>query len=405
MHHDAEMRGRRTPVVAFFASAYYPTVGGVQEVVRQLARRQAQAGARSLIITNRWPKDLPARSDYEGVPVRRYVFRVPERNPKQLIGAAIFTLPTLASLCRDLRRAAADLINVHCVSSNAHYALLARRATGLPLVLSLHGELTVDSGGLFQRSQFAQNLLRTALDEADAVTACSAKALAEAEAFYGKSLADRASVVYSGVDTSEFANVAPFAHPRPYLLAVGRLERPKGFDVLLDAFKSLVDSGATCDLIVGGVGAELDALRSQAQNLGLGERVVFPGRLDRGQVRALFAGCLFFVLPSRIEPMGIVNLEAMSSGKAVAATGVGGVPELVIDGETGLLAPPEDARALAGAIRRLLEDDGLRNKLGSAGKRRAAAFDWSRSAAQYRQIFERAADPLAERSFAEAQEI
>jgi glycosyltransferase involved in cell wall biosynthesis len=119
-------------------------------------------------------------------------------------------------------------------------------------------------------------------------------------------------------------------------------------------------------------------------------RVKFIGRADRATAVGLFRGCEFFVLPSRQEPLGIVNLEAMAAGKAVIASRTGGVPEIVTDGETGLLVPPGDAAALAGALRRLTGDTALRECLADGGRERVKAFAWEAIAGSYREIYEAA---------------
>ena len=95
-----------------------------------------------------------------------------------------------------------------------------------------------------------------------------------------------------------------------------------------------------------------------------------------------------FVLPSRHEPFGIVNLKAMAAGVPVVATAVGGVPEFVIDGKTGLLAQPEDSAALASAMYRVLDDDALRARLVAAATLCVERFRWPKVAAEYRRIYE-----------------
>ena len=97
----------------------------------------------------------------------------------------------------------------------------------------------------------------------------------------------------------------------------------------------------------------------------------------------MFKGCLFFVLSSSCEALGIVNLEAMAAAKAVIATRVGGVPELVLDGVTGLLVKPGDVGELAGAMDRLRSDQALRDRLGKAGAEEAERFGWTEIAGQY----------------------
>ncbi len=104
-----------------------------------------------------------------------------------------------------------------------------------------------------------------------------------------------------------------------------------------------------------------------------------------------FEGCSFFVLPSRHEPFGIVNLEAMTAGKAIVATRVGGVSEIVEDGVNGLLVEGEDADGLVKAIERIAKDKNLRDRLGQAGKKRAEYFTWSAIADQYLKIYNKQA--------------
>lgn len=365
-------------------SAFHPSFGGVEEVARQLAHGLRGRGFDPLVITNRWPKNLPAAGEFEGIPIRRHVFRVPERNVKQYAGALLTGGPTLRAVCRQIREHGAELIHAHCVSSNVHYALKAKRRLGLPLVLSLHGELTMDAGGIFQHSDFAKDLMRRALIEADAITACSAKSLAEVEAFHGEPFDGRARVVYSGIRVADFDGVEPFGHPRPYVLAIGRHVRQKGFDVLLRAF-ALSKAKESHGLILAGDGPEHAALKALADELKIA--VHFIGRVDHGVAVKLFASCSFFVLPSRVEPMGIVNLEAMAADKAVVASDVGGVPEIVERDVTGLLVTPEDVAALADAMDRVASDEALRNRLGGSGKARVGRFDWERITDQFIDIY------------------
>ena len=133
-------------------------------------------------------------------------------------------------------------------------------------------------------------------------------------------------------------------------------------------------------------------MRATSDRLGLGDRVTFPGRVDHATAMRLFAGCSSFVLPSRHEPFGIVNLEAMAAGKAVVATRVGGVPEIVTDGENGLLVEPEDSAELATALRRLADDAALRERLGAAGRQRAEGFTWPAIASAYLDVYETVLD-------------
>jgi glycosyltransferase involved in cell wall biosynthesis len=159
------------------------------------------------------------------------------------------------------------------------------------------------------------------------------------------------------------------------ILSVGRAVEKKGLDVLLEALAKL-DSNLHWRLTHIGGGAGLDALKAQAKALGLSDRVRFLGAQAFDSVLAAYRQSDLFVLPCRIADNGDrdglpnVLLEAQSQGLAVISTTVSAVPELIIDGETGLLVPPDDAPALATAIAQLIRDPLLRAQLGAAGAAR-----------------------------------
>ena len=207
--------------IAIFPSAFYPSLGGVEELVRQLAQRLKRDGHQVMIATNRWPKTLPERENVEGLDVYRYICRVPEHTWRQMGGALLYGPGMMRQVFADLRSFDAQIVHVQCVSSSAYYAMNAARRLQLPFVATLQGELTMDASRIFQTSSFAQQLMRNVLDAADAVTGCSAHTLAEGAAFYGKSFGARSSVVPNGVLCDEF-KTSPFQHPRPYIFAIGR---------------------------------------------------------------------------------------------------------------------------------------------------------------------------------------
>jgi glycosyltransferase involved in cell wall biosynthesis len=163
------------------------------------------------------------------------------------------------------------------------------------------------------------------------------------------------------------ADAVPLPGPGPLVGTVARLDPVKGIDVLLRAVAQL----PTARLAVVGRGAEEPALRELAAALGLTDRVTWLGWSDRP--RAYLPAFTVFVLASRAEGLPLSICEAMLAGLPVVATDVGSVADVVVDGETGLLVPPDDPVALAGALRRVLDDPALAARLGSAGRRRAEA--------------------------------
>jgi len=375
--------------VAIFASAFHPSLGGVEELVRQLAHEYKRQGMQAIVLVNRWPRSLPAEEVIEGIPVFRLAMRMPEYNLRVRFNYAVGYPLVRARMLGILRRHKIDMIHVQCVSANGHYGAIASRALGLPLVVTSQGERTMDAERVYEKSPFINKVMRDLLAGADRVTACSRDTLEDLEQWSGFKLGARGSVVYNGIRINDFDGAEPYRHPRPYILGIGRHVRQKGFDLLIEAFAA---SGVkeTHDLILAGDGVEHAQLQALARNL-LGEaNVHFIGRADRQKAVSLFTGCSFFVLPSRQEPLGIVNLEAMAAGKAVVASRTGGVPEIVVDGETGLLAPPADVPALAAALRKLAGDAALRERLGRAGRERVKNFTWESVAAAYRGVYDAA---------------
>ena len=172
----------------------------------------------------------------------------------------------------------------------------------------------------------------------------------------------RTVVLHNGVP---FTASAPVLEPAYDVIAVGNLrDRQKGIDILLRALALVSDD--SINAIVVGDGPQRAELESLSRQLGLRDRVEFHGASCR--VPDLLARSRVFALPSRYEGMPNALLEAMVSGLPVIAAAVGGVSEIVTDGETGLIIPPEDPKALAKAITRLLADEGLAGRLGRSAR-------------------------------------
>lgn len=369
----------RVPVI--IASSFAPHVGGVEELTRRLAIEQRARGASTVIVTNRYPKNLPERDSMDGVPVYRIRFRVPEPRPRHLAGWLVGTLRSRRSLKRILHSAGCDMLHVQCVSNNGYYALRSANETGLPLVVSLQGELSMDANHVYQRSAQLRRTWRALMTRADVVTGCSAQVIDEAIGFYGEGLEAKVRVVPNGIDARAVRAAKPEPWPRPYLFGIGRLVPQKGFDLLIDAFAALSSEIPEIDLVIAGDGPERVALEERARTVA--GRVHLVGSLPSERAFAFFRGASGFVLPSRHEPQGIVVLEAMAAGAPVVAACVGGVAETVRDGENGLLFEGGNVAALTSRLRLLVQDP-----IG-AGKRacRAAVdverYSWSKIADEY----------------------
>jgi glycosyltransferase involved in cell wall biosynthesis len=193
-----------------------------------------------------------------------------------------------------------------------------------------------------------------------------------------------ARVLYSGVEHFETALTRQHAGPA-VLGAVGRCAPEKGFDVLIRALAELPD----CRLVLLGEGPTLPELTRLAEELDVAERVRFVGWVDPPWTAAWNFDAV--VVPSRVEGFGLVALEAMRAGIPVIASRVGGIPELIEDGSTGLLVMPEDPSALAAAIRQLAEDPAQRSVMAKRGAASIVGrFGTEAMAQAYEEVFDRA---------------
>jgi glycosyltransferase involved in cell wall biosynthesis len=180
--------------------------------------------------------------------------------------------------------------------------------------------------------------------------------------------------IYNGVDLSRYENQEPCCTlPEEYGMepgsqivgVVARLEPEKGHPTLLEAWPAVLRSVPDAYLLIVGEGSRRDALEALARDLRIAHRVVFTGRRD--DVPAVTAALDVAVLPSYREAQGLSILEALALSRPVVASNVGGIPEMITDGENGLLVPPHDADALAASIVRLLRDHPFADTLGRAG--------------------------------------
>ncbi len=206
---------------------------------------------------------------------------------------------------------------------------------------------------------------------------------------------ERTLVIYSAVDPDALQPAVDRGVTRADLdtpseavvvLALAALIPRKGLDVLLEAVARVSEHGVSPQVWIAGEGPERAALEEQTRRRGLGNRVRFLG--ERRDVADLLAACDVVVMPSRREGLGVAALEAMAAGRPVIASAVGGLREVVVDGRTGLLVPPDDPVALAAALARMIHDDGLRMRLGAAGPARIEeGFSAAQMVAAYNQIY------------------
>jgi starch synthase len=319
--------------------------------------------------------------------------------------------PALQVLSTDIEMTAAigdcDVAHSHTWYANmaGHWAKLLY---DVPHVVSAHSLepqrpwKAEQLGGGYRISSWAE---RTAYESADAVIAVSKGMRADILASYPSLDPDRLHVIYNGIDT-DFYRPDPDTSvlerigvdlARPYVAFVGRITRQKGVPHLLRAGLAF-DPTLQIVLLAGAADtpelkAETDAAIADLKASRDGVFVVSE-MLPREDVRQVLTGALAFLCPSVYEPLGIVNLEAMACETAVVASGVGGIPEVVVDGETGVIVPydADDAdgfeRGIAEGVNRLAGDPELAARFGRAGRTRAVeSFAWDAIAAHTVELY------------------
>ncbi|SDM74475.1 glycogen synthase [Actinacidiphila guanduensis] len=306
-----------------------------------------------------------------------------------------------------------DLLHSHTWYANLA-GHLGKLLHGIPHVLTAHSLEPLrpwkaeQLGGGYALSSWAE---RTAMESADAVVAVSDGMRGDILACYPSLDPARVHVIRNGIDTAAYRpdpgtdvleriGIDP---KRPYVLFVGRITRQKGVPHLLRAARS-IDPAAQLVLCAGApdtpaLDREFRALFDELSAVRDGVHWI-PAMLPRPAVVQLLSHASVFVCPSVYEPLGIVNLEAMACGTAVVASAVGGIPEVVEDGVTGLLVPHREGHAeefeagLAQALDRVLGDPAAAERMGEAGRERAETeFGWDTVARRTAELYARLLPP------------
>lgn len=275
-----------------------------------------------------------------------------------------------------------NIVHAHNPTS-LHYAVLARFVSGARVIMTNHGQ-----GGGAGRTPTAFEIRQT-----DAFVAVSRSVAAKTATLEG--FRDRTVVIHNAVDA-----VAP-ARDRATMraalglrdecvgLAVASLSAVKGHAVLLDALTRLHEAGVRPTVLLAGDGPERETLQQRVQALGLQDAIRFLG--FRRDIPDLLVAADFMVLPSMMEGLPLAILEGMSQGLPVIATDVGGIPELVENGRTGLLVPPQDPARLADAISQVCRDAALRQRLGAEARHAVeSAFSYAEMLGKYEAVYRQA---------------
>jgi len=361
---------------------YPPLGGGAGNATAHLSKELAALGAQVTVLTSAF-RGLAGRERVNGFAVRRVpvVRRRADRcTPPEM---ATFVCSATVSALWLARRMRPDVTVTFFGIPSGPVGLALKLMYGIPYLVSLRGG---DVPG-FQPYDLAfyHRLLGGTIK---GLWRRSAGVVANSDglkALVQKSAPDQpVLVIPNGVDVSRFRPVETPSEDRAVRVGfVGRLVHQKGVDVLLKAV-ALLDPALPFVVDIVGDGAERQELESLGASLGVAHRVRFLGWKSSEELPELYRCMDVLALPSRDEGMPNVVLEAMATGLPVVATKVAGTEELVHDGETGLIVPPEDHQALAEALRRAVTDRETRTSMGAAGRTLVEArYTWRRVAEEY----------------------
>jgi colanic acid/amylovoran biosynthesis glycosyltransferase len=298
-------------------------------------------------------------------------------------------------LAREARLRSITHLHAHFATASTTVARLAASFAGIPYTMTAHAK------DIFHESVRPEDLRRKLWDAAATVT-ISDYNLEYLHESYGPA-AEGVRRIYNGLELEKF----PYKEPRgreSEIVAVGRLVEKKGFADLIEACSLLRDRGVEARCRIVGLGEQEPELRAAVERLGLGNKVELPGPRPQGDLIEAVGSAAVFAAPCVVggdgnrDGLPTVLLEAMALGTPCVSTDVTGIPEVLRDGETGLMVPQRDPAALADAIERLLSDPELR--VGLAGRARRlveAEFNVRRNAALLREAFEAAHAVVARR--------
>src|SRR5436190_4497698 len=383
---DAEMLAlERRGIELVIGSVYPPLTSLRHEYIARLKAPIHYAPPQAILrilernakSTSKWPRDLVEQHDGK----YGLVAKAEQRARNALYFAEFFA------------RGAVDHVHVHFANRAAHTAVFLKEISGIPFSVTAHGQD-------FMKDLGSDDLLREISAAAEFVAA---------ETDYSRDLlcqrcpdsAAKIHRVYNGIDVERFPAPALAAMNHvPRIISVGRVVEFKGFEHLIHACAEFARRGFdfNCDII--GDGPLRDMLRLKVNSLNLSSRINLLGSLSQGGVLEKLQTADIFALASVTDAEGAsdvfptVIVEAMASARPVVSTRLAGIPELVIDGETGLLVSPADTAALTEALQKLLCDRELRVRYGCAGRARIEQhFRIEHTVAPLLKLFQDAASP------------
>ena len=365
--------------IVFWSELFWPSLGGGELFGAQLISSLQNRGYEFLVMTSKHAPNLPDEDQYKGVPIHRFPFR------EALGGAGIRLFPQIRSrLIETKRKFNPDLALINGISPITIFCLMTNGVQPSPVIVRVNQEI------LCGEKPGKSTITGKVLSAADWVACVATPLLAQIRHLVPETSC-RSSVIRNGLKLPT-VTPEPLRFEAPMLLCLGRLVRQKGFDLALAALASLRDRFPEVRLVVAGDGPERGSMERQVAALGLAKRVEFRGWVAPEDIFNLINIATIVLMPSRLEGLPSVALQAGIMARPIVATPVGGLSEIVVHQQNGLLIPPEDPVGLSQAIVFLLEHPEAAVQMGQAIRERVKdMFGWQQCVDAYDTLFRQVA--------------
>ena len=346
---------------------FLPRIGGVEIVCSNLAEALRDEGHFVYIVTSKMPKYLPLNQNWNGIKIVRLPFRYPGKTLKANLSFMVNGLFSIIALSYIICKYRFDVINLHFISHNAVYLLLCSYFSKSAIVTSIHGSDVMDfitknkiierlSCGIIKRSKFISSnskYLGNTLQN---------KLHIEIE--------DKLKIIPNGIYIGRTSKPIKIDYDyNSYILSVGRLNPVKGYDILIKAFNAAKNKINDLKLVIIGDGPERENLEALISRYNLDNRIFLLGRQNHEIVIEYMKKCYCYVTCSRKEAFGLTNIEAMSLGKLVVSSKVGGISEYITHNENGILFKTNSVKDLKEILIDLCKNEYNIDTIRNAGKK------------------------------------
>jgi len=344
--------------ILYWTSLFWPEIGGIEAIAMNFLPALRASGHEVIAVASHGSLKLPDKSVYNDIPVYRYhiLNALWKKDPVQLI--------RITRQIANLKRSFQPNI-VHMLlgpPSLGYFHLQTMNAYPSPTLLTIHVDLANARTG-------SDTLLGHLLQNVDWITSDAYATLSHVRKIYPQ-IGERLTVIHNGFPMPK-PEPAALQFEEPHIVCAGRLVPEKGFDIAIYAFSQIRKRFPNAHLTIAGDGPLREGLEELADEQGLNGHFHFPGAVPHEEIPALLNTATLVVIPSRQDSFPVVAVEAAQMGRPIIASCIGGLPEAIVDGETGLLVDAEDVQGFSAAITRLLGDQAEARRMGQAARERA----------------------------------